>query len=352
MTGSRSYPLNAWYVAAWDTEVGRNFLTRTICDKKVLLYRTTDGRAVALEDACWHRLAPLSLGKLVGNDVGCGYHGLRFNSKGRCTFMPSQETINPSARVHAFPIVEKYRFVWIWPGDPALANPDLVPDVHWNDDPAWAGEGGMVSIESNFQLLVDNLMDLTHETFVHESSIGNEAVAEAPFEVVHGERTVTVIRWMLDNDAPPFWRALLSRPGNVDRWQIIRFEAPSVITMDVGVAIAGTGAPQGDRSQGVTGTLLHILTPSTETSSYYFWNFLRNFRTSEQRITTMTRQGVPKILAEDRRVIEAQQQMMRDNPDKVFYNLNIDAGAMWARRLVDEMLAKEQGPGRVPLAAE
>ena len=118
------YPLNAWYVAAWDHEITRTILARTIAGRPLALYRTEDGRPVALADACWHRLAPLSLGKLVGPDeIQCPYHGIRYDSAGRCTSMPAQETINPSATVPSFPLVERYRYVWIWLGDPALANP-------------------------------------------------------------------------------------------------------------------------------------------------------------------------------------------------------------------------------------
>ncbi|WP_368730752.1 Rieske 2Fe-2S domain-containing protein, partial [Mycobacterium avium] len=123
---------------------------------------------------------------LDGDTVVCGYHGLKYNAQGRCTFMPSQETINPSAGVRAYPVVERHRFIWLWMGDPALADPLLVPDMHWNHDPAWAGDGKTIHVKCDYRLVVDNLMDLTHETFVHGSSIGNDAVAEAPFDVTHG----------------------------------------------------------------------------------------------------------------------------------------------------------------------
>src|SRR4051794_21887182 len=121
----RDYPLNAWYAAAWDHEVGRNLLAKTVAGRPIVFYRTTAGRAVALADACWHRLAPLSMGKLRGDDeIMCGYHGICYDADGRATFMPAQDTINPSATVHSYPVVERHRYVWVWPGDPALADPD------------------------------------------------------------------------------------------------------------------------------------------------------------------------------------------------------------------------------------
>jgi vanillate O-demethylase monooxygenase subunit len=130
----------------------------------------------------------------------------------------------------------------------------------------------------------------------------------------------------------------------VDRWQIIRFQAPATIAIDVGVAPAGTGAPEGDRSQGVNGYVLNTITPETERSCHYFWAFARNYRLGEQRLTTELREGVARIFAEDEAVLEAQQRAIEDNPGHQFYNLNIDAGAMWARRLIDQMIAAEAAP--------
>ncbi|MAT99834.1 MAG: Rieske (2Fe-2S) protein [Anaerolineaceae bacterium] len=337
----QSFPLNAWYAVAWDVELKRALLPRTICSRPLVLYRKADGTAVALEDACWHRLLPLSKGWLNGDDVTCGYHGLVFNADGRCVFMPSQETINPSACVRSYPIVEKHRFVWVWLGDPALADPAKVPDLHWNDDPEWAGDGQLIYLKCDYRLVVDNLMDLTHETFVHAGSIGNQAVAEAPFDVTHTENHATVTRWMLNIDPPPFWAAQLGKPGKVDRWQIIHFEPPCTIAIDVGVAPAGTGAPEGNRSQGVNGFVLNTITPETETSCHYFWAFCRNYRLKDQRATTELREGVARIFQQDEDVLEAQQRAMVANPGREFYNLNIDAGAIWARRLIDNMLAEE-----------
>lgn len=340
----RPFPLNAWYATAWDHEVGRQLLARTICNQKLVLWRRADGSVAAVEDACWHRLLPLSLGRLDGDDVVCGYHGLAFDGHGRCTRMPSQERLNPSACVRAYPAVERHRFIWVWPGDPALADPALIPDLHWNHDPEWAGDGKLIHVKCDYRLVVDNLMDLTHETFVHGSSIGNAAVAETPFVTTHGERFATVTRWMTDIEPPPFWRGQLGKPGNVDRWQIIRFEAPCTIAIDVGVAPAGTGAPEGDRSQGVNGFVLNTITPETDGTCHYFWAFARNYRIHEQLLTTQLREGVSTIFREDEAVLEAQQRAIDANPGRPFYNLNIDAGSMWARRLIDRMVARETAP--------
>ena len=349
-TTSKNFPLNAWYAAAYDIELGRALMPRTICNKKLVLYRKQDGSATALEDACWHRMLPLSKGRLDGDQLVCGYHGLVFGPNGRCTSMPSQETVNPSACVRSFPVVERHRLVWLWMGDPALADPAKVPDLHWNDDPDWAGDGRRIHAKCDYRLVVDNLMDLTHETFVHGSSIGQRAVAESPFRITHTDDSVEVSRWMTDVDPPPFWAyQLRKKTGSVvrcDRWQIIKFEPPCTVTIDVGVAPTGTGAPEGDRSAGVNGYVLNTMTPETDTTCHYFWAFCRNYRLQDQGLTQWLREGVTRVFGEDEAILEAQQQAMLDHPDKEFYNLNIDAGAMWARRIIDAQIAAETTGGQ------
>ncbi len=347
-----TFPLNAWYACACDVELRHELLARTVCNQKLVMFRQLDGTVAILEDACWHRLLPLSKGRLNGDELTCGYHGLVYNADGRCTHMPSQETINPSACVRSFPAAEKHRFVWVWPGDPALADTALIPDLHWNDDPAWAGDGKMIRVKCDYRLVLDNLMDLTHETFVHGSSIGQRAVAEAPFVATHGDRTATVTRWMEDIEAPPFWAAQIRHAtgyeGRVDRWQIIRFEAPATIAIDVGVAPAGSGAvpkdgQPGDRRRGVNGYVLNTITPETDTTCLYFWAFARNYCLGEQRLTHELREGVASIFREDELILEAQQQAIDEHPGYSFYNLNIDAGSMWMRKLIDRMIALEAG---------
>jgi vanillate O-demethylase monooxygenase subunit len=228
----------------------------------------------------------------------------------------------------------------------------------------WAGDGKLITVKCDYRLVLDNLMDLTHETYVHGSSIGQLAVAEAPFVATHGNRTATVTRHMADIDAPPFWAGQLKHAtgyeGKVDRWQIIRFEAPCTIAIDVGVAPAGSGAlpndgGRADRSKGVNGYVLNTITPETERSCLYFWAFSRNYCLGEQRLTHELREGVASIFREDELILEAQQQAIDERPGYSFYNLNIDAGSMWARRLIEQMVRAEMPaasrPGVIPLRA-
>jgi phenylpropionate dioxygenase-like ring-hydroxylating dioxygenase large terminal subunit len=221
-----------------------------------------------------------------------------------------------------------------------------MPDFHWNDGNDWVGEGGaFYNLKCDYRLVVDNLMDLTHETYVHVGSIGDEAITSTPFEVTHTDRTATVTRWMIDIEPPPFWAKQLGRLGRVDRWQIIYFQAPSVVVGDVGVALTGTGAQQGDRSQGVNGAFLAAITPETDKTCHYFWNFVRTFRKDDGLLTRDIQRAHVNdgrgVYDQDHDVLEAQQKAIDRNPRMPFYNLNIDAGALWARRKIDNMLKSE-----------
>src|SRR6266508_3891929 len=176
---------NAWYVAAWDHEIGRDMLRRVILDEPVVFYRREDGKPVALEDRCCHRQAPLSMGKLIGDIVKCPYHGLEFDQTGKCVKVPSQDKIPPSAKVKSFPVREKNHWIWIWLGDAAKADPALIEDFHWLDDPGWGFGGSYLHVEANYQLLVENLLDTTHLPFLHPTSLGTDAFARETGKTAH-----------------------------------------------------------------------------------------------------------------------------------------------------------------------
>ena len=340
---------NQWYVAAWTGEIGRELLARTVCGEPLVMFRREDGSVAALEDRCWHRLAPLSMGKLVGDEVECGYHGLVFNGAGACVRMPNGGSIPPAACVRSYPVVERHRFVWVWVGEAERADPDLIPDLPWNDHPDWVGEGGRLPVKADYRLLIDNLMDLTHETYLHPETIGHDALSAAPIDTESDAGSVTVTRWTEGIDPPPFWKMAIGREGLCDRWQFIRFMPPAAIAIDVGVALAGTGARGGDRSQGVTGFVINFLTPETETTSHYFWNFVRDFDRGNAALTWTMTETTTRVFMQDVTMLEAQQRALSAVPDATLRNLNIDAGGVRARRLIDRLHKQHQVPA---MAAE
>ena len=234
---------NHWYVAAMDHEVGRTPLGRVMLGEPIVLFRTEDGTPVALEDRCPHRRLPLSMGKLVADDVlQCHYHGLRFDRTGQCVRVPGQDMIPKTAKVKSYTVVERYKWLWVFMGDPALADPDKIVDYHWFDDPNWGAKADYLYAQCNWQLVNDNLLDLTHLAFVHETTIGNMALVEhAAVKVERTPTGVRVTRWIIDQPAPPAFVKIGGFTGNVDRWQIIDYMPPSFIRLDVGATPTGTG---------------------------------------------------------------------------------------------------------------
>ena len=326
---------NRWYVAAWDKEVSRKPLARTICGEKVVLFRRGDGSAAALADFCPHRLAPLSLGTVEGDAIRCGYHGLLVDGTGACLEMPGQEATPRRLTVATYPLVERYRFVWVWVGDEALADPALIPDFWFCEDAGWAFDGDVYPVACDYRLLVDNLMDLSHETYVHPSSIGQKEIVDSPIDTRLEGEAVVVERWMKGIDAPPFWRTFLGKNGLVDRWQICHFALPSAVTIEVGVAPVGTGAPEGDRSQGVEGVVVNFMTPESETTCRYYWGMARSFGVGDAGLTERMRQSQAWVFDEDVVVLEAQQRNIDLRPDLKLTTLGIDAGGAHARRLME-----------------
>jgi len=331
---------NYWYAIAWDHEINRSPFGRTVCGESIVLYRQTSGAVLAFEDCCPHRLLPLSKGLLQGDELVCKYHGLRFDHQGRCVWMPGQDGIRQEVRVRAYPTAERHRFVWVWIGDAELADEKDIPDLPWCSDPAWVFEGSTYHVKCNYQLLVDNLMDLSHETYVHPSSIGQHEILGAPIKVAGDEESVQVTRWMHNIDPPPFWAANLRSYEKCDRWQICHFTLPSNVMIDVGVARAGTGAPKGDRSQGVTGIVVNLMTPETETSTWYHWGMARNFQTEDRGLTFRIRDGQAAVFAEDTEILESQQENILSFPDRELLNFKIDAGGVYARRLAERALRR------------
>ena len=113
---------NAWYVVAQSQQISHQLLSLKLLGEQLLFYRDSESRVVALEDACPHRKLPLSMGKLKGDTVQCGYHGLTFDACGKCVDAPTQDKIPSNAFVRSYPVVEKYKLVWVWMGDPDLVD--------------------------------------------------------------------------------------------------------------------------------------------------------------------------------------------------------------------------------------
>lgn len=336
---------NSWYIAALPDEVHRQeMLARTLLSEPILLYRDTEGRVVALEDRCVHRHLPLSSGRVKGDTVECGYHGLVFNPTGRCVHIPSQDHIPAGAKIRSYPIIESFGWVWIWMGDPALASPKLLDGFFWTEEPGWRFKGERLAVPGNYLLMVDNLLDLTHLQFVHATTLGADGIASAPIRVEHIGDIIRVSRWVLNKPAPPFFQKAggFTPTEPVDRWQITEFRAPGFIRLDIGCAPAGTVSPKSEVRPGFSLRHHSNLTPETDRTSHYFWCEGHSFRIDDPSMTDLLYRQVGLAVREDLAVIAKQQDAIDRLPDAFQLDLRQDAGGIQARRIVNAMLATER----------
>ena len=338
---------NAWYVACWKADLGDTPKARTILGEPVVLFRGADGTPAALEDRCCHRSLPLSLGKNLGGRLQCGYHGLEFDSSGAVVRVPGQTHVPPGARVRSYPVVEKLNAVWLWPGDPARADAALIPDLFWLDDSAWVPACGELHMHASYQLLVDNLLDLTHVSYLHLRTIaGDPAEGLVPVNTTRAGDRVTIARWMLDFPPPPMFAQAGGFKGRVDRWQIVNWQPPSTVFLDIGCADAGTGAPDGNRARGISMWSTHLITPETDVSTHYHWCYARNYRLNEPDVTELLRKGGALTFGEDVAAIEQQQQNLIRFAGRPSIDINIDKAPLLARRIVADHIAAERGGSR------
>ncbi|MBR9910128.1 MAG: aromatic ring-hydroxylating dioxygenase subunit alpha [Gammaproteobacteria bacterium] len=339
------FPKNTWYVACASDELDSKPLGRRICNESMVFYRDGEGKVAALEDFCPHRGAPLSLGYVEDGLLVCGYHGLKMNCEGKADSMPGQNVKNFSC-IRQFPAHERYGFIWVWPGAAGKADIATIPHLEWAESPDWAYGGGLYHIQCDYRLMVDNLMDLTHETYVHASSIGQKEIDEAPVDTrVEGESVVTS-RFMENIMAPPFWQMALEANDlasdvPVDRWQICRFTPPSHVMIEVGVAHAGHGGYDADHKHKASSVVVDFITPETDTSIWYFWGMARDFKPGDAELTASIREGQGKIFAEDQEMLERQQQNLLAWPERRLMKLNIDAGGQQSRRIINKLIKAE-----------
>jgi len=340
--GTRDFPLEQWYCAAFSSELTDKPLARTICNRQIVLYRTASQAVAALTDRCPHRKAPLSHGAVVGDNIECPFHGMLFSPSGTCLDIPSQDQIPPTAHIRSFPVEERHGHIWIWMG---TQGPDvsLIPDMHWLTDPALTAVHGMMEIRCHYLAALDNLLDDSHLSFVHRNSIGTPKIVKAQIDVQGGDDWVGFTRWTLDT--PP--SALHAKAGgfttNVDRWFNVHFTRPSTVLIDVGSAPVGSGAPQGDRSHGIGLYSNGTVTPATANTCLYFWHTARNFNLGDEAFSEILRGQMETTFIEDKDIVEAVQRSRECDAENLpDLNLAGDVVGLRARRIIAGLIERER----------
>jgi len=336
---------NAWYIGAWADELGDKPLARRICGDPVVLFRDGSGRAAALVDRCCHRAAPLHLGSLVEAGIQCGYHGLVFDTTGRCVAIPGQKQIPQDAQVRSYPTIERDELVWLWMGDPALADPARIVDFPYHNYPAhWPNKHAVYPINGNYMLMVDNLMDLTHLGYLHARTVGGNpgAHVEADMKTVRTPTGLKFTRWMRNSLPPPSYVKAAGFQGRVDRCQEFEFVAPSTILQWTGATDAGTATDNPQRDFRFQFRLFHGLTPQTETSCFYFWSAANGYRQNDPEATEQLYREIAPTFLEDKEMVEAQQRRLDELGEQSLVDIAPDANRMHMRRIVERLIVSER----------
>lgn len=340
---------NAWYVAATSDELRADVpLARTLLGEPMVLFRGPDGKPSALNDRCPHRKYPLSRGRVIDGQIECGYHGARFAGSGACTLIPGQEAIPARFGAKCYRVEERHSLVWLWGGEPQHADPALIPAA-WgiNEEPGWRPVFGYHYVRGNYQLVLDNILDLTHVAYVHRTTLNSPQVTQAPLEVEIGADTIRTLRITRGADCPPlFRRARPDLPDRIDRWQKSQFFMPSLLLGDM----RGYPAGNEDLAQAMRYCVLNALTPETGTTSHYFWSVVRSFALEDASVDGVLRDGIVQAFDEDCEVIAAQQQMIAsDRSGTPLGSFVADKAGAAARRMIRQRL-EEEGKGTAPVA--
>ena len=318
---------NAWYVVGHADELAPgNVVKRRIMNQDVVLFRTANGRFAALEDRCPHRLLPLSMGRVTEQGLQCGYHGATFGADGNCVWLPGETEIPEGARVRNFPVLERYGFLWLWPGavedcGDESTIPGFLEYGEAQYDPA---NGSIISFAADYRLIVDNLLDAAHASFVHSTTFGaplwqlsaEDAVEEdTGFTFELEERRIHYHYAAANTITGPVFSQAYARKNGKTEWSgrldldlDVQWQVPGVFIFS---SITRNVGEQPEAGIGLIN--LHALTPESEHSTHYFFRNAYRYLDHSEDFKTFWHEAARRAFQEDKTTIEAQQRALGGN---------------------------------------
>lgn len=342
---SNTFVMDAWYVIAWSEDLpAMGSVSKTILGLPVVAFRGEDGVARAVTNRCAHRGVPLSMGTVVGDNIRCPYHALEFNGGGVCVRNPHIKADPGRLTVRSYPVAERHGAVWVWTGDPARADAALIPDFSGFDVdvPGYRTIHGYVTVEADYRLVIDNLLDLSHAEYLHANTVGTPGSSgSVKTSVDVGDQRVTVLRKVFDLAPSAVFKPVWSRSERIDQQANMTWRAPSHLLLDLGIMPTG-----GVLADGLHFPSAHLLTPETERTTHYFYANTRNFLTEDTGFDDKVRATFVQAFGnEDRPIIEAIQRAAVDVSDGFrFADFTTgDAAASRVRRMLDKLAAPHSG---------
>ena len=329
---------NAWYVGCWASEVkSKSIMGRTILNQPIIFYRDLSGAIVAMEDRCCHRHAPLSKGRLEGDSVRCLYHGLKFDKSGQCIEIPGSDRIKKNLCVKAFPVFEKNNLVWVWLGDASLAFDNEIIDCTFLKDDEWEYTEDYLFYQSDYRLIVDNLLDASHLNYVHANSIGSDPTAQIPTTTRRTDFGLHVEDFWKNDDPAPHHKKAGNFKGKVDRWNIYDWYIKgNLLVLDSGSTPAGGEGHTGKRLDAIEFRHVSALTPETEYTTHYYFAHARNFSLKNKTMAKNISKAVSEAFKEDKDIIEAQQKIINYDPKRKMIAKSSDGPLNWVRKKITE----------------
>jgi vanillate O-demethylase monooxygenase subunit len=245
--------------------------------------------------------------------------------------------------LRSYPVAQRHDALWIWMGDPSLADPSMLPKLDFIDQRPNGRIHGVVVMQANYQLITDNIMDLSHTNILHANSIGGLPDGIKTTVGTRGDQIN--IRWASESGEPPAVVRLGFPEGMlVDNWTEVLWSPPALMVLNVGFVPTGT-TPAPEDSQ----IALHNMVPETATSTHYFFMVTRGRDPDNEELTAMSRAlFIKAFVEEDKPMIEAQQERMgtSDLWSLKPAMLSIDEGAVRVRRKLESLIAQEQAASR------
>jgi phenylpropionate dioxygenase-like ring-hydroxylating dioxygenase large terminal subunit len=316
-----------WYVAAFAEEIGRSLLKRTLLGKRVVLFRTEAGTAVALADRCAHRSFPLSASQLDGDTIVCGYHGFRYNAQGDCIDVPSQAQCPKNIGVKNYALFECGPLVWIWMGNADEADPAKLPEQAWLSGADWERSQGYFRLEASYVALHENLLDLTHLSFLHAGSFGTPDYARAAFENEIRDGYYALRRNIVPTTLPPVWAKPTGLDGVTTAARLVKSEFKSPAFHQVNVTFHDSALPPEARRETAIKTA-HLPTPETQESTHYFIVHGRDFALRDEAVTEFMHENLFVAFQEDVTGLALQREALETSGDDIYeFSVASDAPA-------------------------
>lgn len=346
------YLRNGWYCAGWTGDLSVAPIGRRMLGEQVMIYRAESGEPIAVEGRCPHRFAPLHMGTVANDRVTCPYHGLVFDRTGACVHNPHGD-IPKEAKLKTYPVAERGGVVWVWMGDPARADPELIIDTGFVVDPGYATVLGYLNVAAHYQMVIDNLLDLTHPAILHKGGLSSEEyMGENMHHRFRQEGTAIHSDYSFYNVNPSPGLAPLWGDRKTDVRAFMTLHAPTNLVLDFRMNEVG-----GPIDEGVFLPTLHLIVPETEEHTHYFYAMGRNVQLDNDELSSITAKMARHAFEmEDEPMIRACQEMMGTTDLFALKPilLKTDVAAVRARILLDKLIARERAAANEapPRAAE